>query len=101
MEESFITSLLSLFECQKSIVKALSPTVANIKQVIVGKELEVPPGAKKCSVNISCVPGAVVIVKACVFAWQMARKASKHSLGTAGLNGTQHRFTVSCRVSGR
>jgi hypothetical protein len=49
-------------------MKALSPTVANIKQAIVGKELKEPPGAKKCSVNISCEPGAIVIIKACVFA---------------------------------
>lgn len=80
---------------------ALSPTIANIKQVIVGKELKALPGAKKCSVNISCAPGAMVIIKACVFAGQMIRGASKHSLGTAGLDGTQHGFTVSCRLLGR
>lgn len=98
MKETFLASLLSLLECQKSIIKALSPTIANIKQVIVGEELKAPPGAKKCSVNISCVPGAIVIIKACVFAWQTARNTSKHILGTAELNGIQHRFTVSCRL---
>lgn len=83
-------------------MKTLSPTVANIKQVIVGEELKALPGAKKCSVNISCASGAVVIIKACVFAWQTMRSASKHSLGTAGWSGSQHgSTTVSCRLPRR
>lgn len=46
--------------------KHLTHIVVNIKQVIVEKVLKAMRGAKKCLINISCVPGATVIVKASV-----------------------------------
>lgn len=63
----------------------LTHIVVNIKPVIVGKVLKAMPGAQKYSINISCVPGATVIIKTSVLegllnSWE-TRSASKVQSG--------------------
>lgn len=68
-----------------------------MKQVIVGKVLKAMPGAKKCFINISCVPGATVIAKASALERMsgLARRREvplEYSLGTTSPRGTQLDF---------
>lgn len=52
----------------------------SIKQVIVGKVLKAMLGAEKCSINISSVPEATVIVKASVLEECLNSRGDKECL---------------------